>query len=110
MTRIKTTLLAILFLLLLILLYQNQKQESFMNYLSVADNRDLYMRYLDYLHGGYQIPTQLRMNMGYYIYDIYGFPHFINSYSDPYIMRQNFPHFKGHYFHMPHDRKIIKVG
>jgi len=110
MTRIIICLTTILFLLLLILFCQNRTQETFMNYLSVADNRDLYVRYLDYLHGGYQIPNQVRMNMGYYIYDIYGFPHFVNTYSDPYLMRQNVPHFKGHYFHMPHDRKIIKVG
>lgn len=110
MCRIIISIITVLFLLLLIFLCQNQKQENFMNYLSVADNRDLYVRYLDYLHGGYQIPTQLRMNMGYYIYDIYGFPHFVNYDSDPYLIKQMVPHFKGHYFHMPHDRKIIKVG
>lgn len=83
--------------------------ERFANYLSVADNRDLYVRYLDYLHGGYQIPTYKRMNMGYYIYDIYGFPHFVNYRSDPYILNPHLQDFKGHYFHMPHDRKVIKI-
>ena len=95
--------------IIFLLLWNLFGKENYVNYLSVADNRDLYMRYLDYLHGGYQIPTYQRMNMGYYIYDIYGFPHFVNYRSDPYIVSQNFPNFKGHYFHMPHDRKIIKI-
>ena len=109
MSRIIGTIILLLFLLCLIWNCGGKHKEKFMNFLSVADNRDLYVRYLDYLHGGYQIPTQYRMNMGYYIYDIYGVPHFVNYHSDPYLMSQNVPHFKGHYFHMPHDRKIIKV-
>ena len=95
--------------LLFLIIWNFSGREKFANYLSVADNRDLYVRYLDYLHGGYQIPTYKRMNMGYYIYDIYGFPHFVNYRSDPYILNPNFPDFKGHYFHMPHDRKVIKI-
>lgn len=109
MKKIILSLVFILFLLVLIKYFSSTSKEDFNNFLSVADNRDLYIRYLDYLHGGYQIPTHQRMNMGYYIYDIYGFPHFINYYSDPYLTRQNMPDFKGHYFHMPHDRKIIKL-
>ena len=109
MNRIRFILSIVLFILLIIFNLR-QKSEKFMNFLSVNDNRDLYVRYLDYLHGGHHIPTHHRMNMGYYIYDIYGFPHFINNYSNPYLMRQNLPHFKGYYFNMPHDRKIIKIG
>ena len=95
--------------LVFLILWNFWGKEKFANYLSVADNRDLYVRYLDYLHGGYQIPTHRRMNMGYYIYDIYGFPHFVNYRSDPYFLNPHFPDFKGHYFHMPHDRKVIKI-
>ena len=48
----------------ILILWNFLGREKFANYLSVADNRDLYVRYLDYLHGGYQIPTHRRMNMG----------------------------------------------
>ena len=93
----------ILFVLVLIKYFSNKKKEAFTNFLSVADDRDLYVRYLDYLHEGY------KMNKEFVIYDIYGVPHLINKYSNPYIISQSNPNFKGHFFQMPHDLKIIKL-
>jgi hypothetical protein len=108
-SRISLTFIFILFTYLVIRQFKACKLEKFLNYLTVADNRDLYMRFLDYIHGGYHIPEYIR-NRGYYVYDIYGNPHYIDAYADPYLTDPYFPDFKGHYFHMPHDRKVIRIG
>lgn len=101
------TLILIIFLCIII----KNLPENFVNYLSVADNKDLYVRFLDYLHGEYQLPDAYRR--GYFIYDIYGFPHYIHHKSDPYIINYNrFPNefnYPGQIWHQPHNRKIIKI-
>jgi|TARA_X000000950_G_C13505953_1_gene493733 hypothetical protein len=85
--------------------------ENFANYLSVVDNRDLYVRFLDYLHGGYQLPDAYRR--GYIVLDRYGYPHYLDYRSDPYLLNlHRFPtnlNYQGHIWHQPHNRKIIKI-
>jgi hypothetical protein len=104
--------ISVIIFLIALFIYLLLTKEKFTNYLSVADNRDLYVRFLDYLHGGYTIPEKYRR--GYFIYDIYGFPHYVDYRADPYFFNinknQNFmPSYQGFIWQQPHDRKIIKI-
>ena len=60
------------------------------------------MNFLNYFHGMYP-------DKGYLIYNSYGYPHYLNSRSDPYLINPNYQDFKGLYWRMPHDRKIIRI-
>tara|TARA_B100000123_G_scaffold262445_1_gene230540 strand:- start:233 stop:547 length:315 start_codon:yes stop_codon:yes gene_type:complete len=93
-------------LLLLVLLIICRNKEHFTNYLSVYDGKNFYMRFLDYIHNGYRNPINQRKSL--LVNDLRGSPYLFNQYSDPYIIEPSFQDFKGFFWQMPHNRRIIK--
>ena len=103
--KLKIVLLLLTILLLFIyLLFSNEK---FTNYISLYDGKDFYMRFLDYIHGSYRHPNYKRK--GLMITDLRGESHLIDSKSDPLLVNPQFQDFKGFFWGMPNNRKIIMI-
>lgn len=97
----------ILLLLVILFIILQQRKESFINYISVYDGDKSYMNFIDYIHSFYKGPSYKRK--GLLVTDLRGDPHFLNRYSDPYVMNPRFQNFKGFFWGMPHNRKIIRI-
>jgi len=99
----------LLLLLVLILLFFCilPKQERFTNYISLYDDKNFYMRFLDYIHGSHRIPNYKRKSL--LVTDLRGNPHLIDNRSDPLIVNPTNQNFKGFYWGMPHNRKVIRI-